>query len=154
VRPDTAAEIAPDPGLSVFDILAARQAIEGEVAFLAAGPSTPKHTSRLSRLIEVQAVAMAKDGAGHLHDRAFHLALAAMTGNEALVRVVDELWTHMFTPVFERLGRSSDGPRKTRSTLDDHRLIAAALAAGNGAAAREAMHTHIDHTRQWFLGEA
>ena len=146
-------KLAIDPALSIFDILAARRVVEGEVAAMAAQTAGADAVGRLAMLIEAQAAAMAKDGSGHLHDRAFHRELAVIAENEALMRLVEGLWKDMFTPVFERLAQAAVGPGTLRSTIADHQAIASAIARNDGDAARQAMHRHIDHTGHLFLGE-
>lgn len=147
-----------DAGPSLFDILAARRTVECEIAALAAANPDPDALAALERLIGAQEAAMRRgqiDGrvGGHAEDRAFHLAIAAMAGNEVLTGFAAALWDTMFTPVYARLAERTEGPRKTRSTIADHRAILAALARGDGAAARRAMRAHIAHTEALFLGD-
>ena len=147
-----------DAGPSLFDILAARRAIEGEVAAQAATLATDDMLAALPGLIAAQEVAMARGQitgrtGGHAEDRAFHLAIAAMAGNDVLAGFVATLWDTMFTPVYARLAEKTEGPRKVRSTIADHRAILDALRHQDADAARAAMRDHIGHTEALFLDE-
>ncbi|MDE2517439.1 MAG: FadR family transcriptional regulator [Rhodospirillales bacterium] len=147
-----------DAGPSLFDILAARRTVECEIAALAAAQPDPDALAALERLIAAQDAAMKRGQAdgrvgGHAEDRAFHLAIAAMAGNEVLTGFAAALWDTMFTPVYARLAERTEGPRKTRSTIADHRAILAALARADAAGARRAMRAHIAHTEALFLGD-
>jgi DNA-binding FadR family transcriptional regulator len=141
-----------DVGTSVFTILSARRAIEGEVAALAAGAPNPD-LEHLKRLIVAQKAAMSQGLSGHDYDRRFHLTIAAMAGNDVLTGVVEMIWTEMFTPVFERLMEKTAGPPVRRRTLRDHAAILSALVDRDPDGARHAMHVHIGHTEALFLDE-
>ncbi|MEJ1974898.1 MAG: FCD domain-containing protein [Acetobacteraceae bacterium] len=142
-----------DAGPSVFSILAARRVIEGEVAALAAQAPRAGDLRALKDLIAEQKDAITQGRSAHAEDRRFHLAIAAMAGNEVLTGIVGMVWADMFTPVFERLALKTTGPGKARSTLADHEAILAALTARDPAQARAAMHDHIAHTEALFLDE-
>ncbi len=150
---------APSPakltvsGPSTFGILAARRLVEGEVAAQAADTATPAQLANLRTLIEAQRIALEAGKPGHDEDERFHCAIAAMTDNEVLVGIVRTLWADMASPVFHRLARPSDGQRKADATLADHHRLVSALAARDGAAARQAMHDHLRHTEAWLLDE-
>jgi DNA-binding FadR family transcriptional regulator len=141
-----------DVGPSVFTILAARRAIEGEVAALAA-VAPDQDLDRLRHLIDAQKTAMSQGLSGHEDDRRFHLAIAAMAGNEVLAGIVEMIWTEMFSPVFEKLIEKTAGPPVRRRTLRDHTAILATLADRDSDSARQAMHKHIGHTETLFLDE-
>jgi DNA-binding FadR family transcriptional regulator len=141
-----------DAGPSVFTILAARRAIEGEVAALAA-VSPDQDLDRLQHLIDTQKAAMGKGLSGHEDDRRFHLAIAAMAANEVLAGIIERIWTEMFSPVFDKLIEKTAGPPVRRRTLRDHAAILAALADRDPDSARRAMREHIDHTEALFLDE-
>jgi DNA-binding FadR family transcriptional regulator len=141
-----------DAGTSVFTILAARRAIEGEVAALAA-VAPGQDFEQLEHLIDAQKTAMSQGLPGHEEDRRFHLSIAAMAGNDVLTGVVGMIWTEMFSPVFERLMEKTAGAPARQRTLRDHSAILAALANRDPAGARQAMHEHIVHTETLFLDE-
>ncbi|UWQ16193.1 FadR/GntR family transcriptional regulator [Jannaschia sp. M317] len=144
----------PDPadlGAGPLELLDARELIEGEVAARAA---QAMDAARL-RAIEttVAAMAQATDRDSHrAADRAFHLALAEATGIDPLVRIVDDLWSQMFGPMFERMGTLTGlfgGDDDT--ALTHHRAILDALAARDGAVARARMQAHLVDVRRVLL---
>ena len=86
-------------------------------------------------------------------DRQFHQLLYAAADMEALVALVGRVSGHVDR--LRRLHLPTAG--KTASILRDHRAIVGAIAAGDAAAAQEALRTHLSGTlsaveeirRQW-----
>ena len=133
------ADDAPGP----FDLLAARQIIEGEIAALAA--RTIKRTE-IAALRESMARMRASDAdhAPREHaDREFHVAIAQATGNGALRAVVNRLWDARSHPLWTRIEAHFHTPALRARTLEDHAAIVAALEAHDPDAARAAMHRHL-----------
>jgi DNA-binding FadR family transcriptional regulator len=83
-------------------------------------------------------------------DREFHLALAEASGNAALVRVVGDLFEERNNPLFEQLGRHFENVKSWRCALVEHRAVVKAVAAGDAAAAREAMRSHLQKSHDRF----
>lgn len=147
-----------DAGPSLFDILVARGVVEGEVAAMAAVRADAAALARMEPLIAAQEAAMRQGEkvgrtGGHAEDRAFHLGIAAIAGNDVLTGFVVTLWDAMFSPVYARLAEKTEGPRKTQSTIADHRAILAALRRGDPDEARAAMRAHVGHTEALFLDD-
>lgn len=134
-----AADDAPGP----FDLLAARQVIEGEIAALAA--RTIKRTEiatlrdSMARMRASDADRTPRDDA----DREFHVAIAQATGNAALRAVVNRLWEARSHPLWTRIEVHFHTPALRVRTLEDHAAIVAALEAHDPDAARTAMHRHL-----------
>ena len=81
------------------------------------------------------------------HDRRFHDLVLSATGNERLVATVDGLRDATVT-----LGASTvDRSRSLADVAAEHEPVLAALAAGDGGAAAEAMRRHISHTSTLLL---
>lgn len=124
--------------------LAVRRLLEGEAARLAAGKIAPaviaEARQRIARLrVEGLGDAARRD------DRDFHAAVAEASGNPVLASTIGDLRKR--TAMF-RLGRL---PERVDQVCDEHLAIVAALAAGDGEAARTAMQTHIDNVRAHLL---
>jgi DNA-binding FadR family transcriptional regulator len=143
----------PDPGPGPFDLIAARQMLEGEIAFSAAGHVTDEDLRELGDAIDLMRVDIAAGRDSRPADRAFHLRVAAVTRNAVLTNLVDGLWAHMLDPMFDALGHHTGLRRKDHMTVDDHALIVQALARRDPAAAREAMRAHLAHVEQILLRE-
>ena len=76
-------------------------------------------------------------------DRLFHLRVAEMAGNTVLVRVVGELFDERHNPLSVKLGDYFENPDSWAVAITEHRRVIAAIAAGDEAAARAAMHHHL-----------
>ncbi len=76
-------------------------------------------------------------------DRDFHRAVALLTGNEYLARLLEPMWETMGQPLFTTLGRRSWSADDTRRTAAEHRAVYEALAAGDPELAAFAMERHL-----------
>ena len=135
--------VGPELTSGPFELMEARKIIETETAALAATLIDDEQLDRLDTIIERMEEENRLDNQGENADRAFHVGIAAATGNSALVAVIDDLWRQrQTTPTFMNI------MEKARSTsvkpvADDHRRILAALRKHNPAAARTAMQEHL-----------
>jgi len=122
------------------DILELRRVVEPGVAALAALRATRKDIDALKILICDQQRAVLEGGDDTRLDAAFHLALARITGNGALLAMIETL--------AETLGETRQGHlRTTRRKADSpafHLRIVSALERRDAAAARRAMEEHLD----------
>ena len=84
---------AGDAGPGPFELLAARKLVEGEIAALAAKKPSAAHLAALSECVARMEAHLDDFTVREETDRAFHVGLARATGNGALIRVVEELWT-------------------------------------------------------------
>ena len=139
-----------DGGLSPFELLAARSVIEGEIAALAAP------LARRADIVALEATLatmhdnavdhVLRDGA----DREFHLTIAGITRNSALVWIVGALWDQRRSEIFTRLETRFHTAALRERTLEDHKAVIEALAAHDADAARAAMHRHIARVMREF----
>lgn len=125
-------------GWTGADLMAARRLVEGETAALAAARREAGTVAALER--EIVAYRAADHRAAALAaDRAFHAAIAAGTGNP----VLDLLYRSLDEAIAGQQRQTHRG-----RTLDwvprDHQRILAAIRVGDAAAARRAMHRHLD----------
>lgn len=130
---------APGP----FDLLAARQVIEGEIAALAARSIRRREIAVLQETMSRMRASDADHGPRESADREFHLAIAQATGNSALRSVVNRLWDARSHPLWTRIEAHFHTPALRACTLEDHAAIVAALQAHDPDAARVAMHRHL-----------
>ncbi|MEM7286731.1 MAG: GntR family transcriptional regulator [Actinomycetota bacterium] len=140
-------EVVPRAGASVatFDVedlrqlLGVRVVLEALAAEQAAENHRPADIAEIDRCIEEgQAASAAGDPvrAAECH-RDFHLAIERASGNRHLERTVEPLRQRtelVFTLV---------SPGRPEASWDEHRAIRDAIAAGDGAAAREGAQAHI-----------
>jgi len=133
-----------------FEVLQAREFIESALAAEAAKHSTPEHIAGLDETIDRM------DMQGHptsmtlAVDREFHTRVAAMLGNEVLVRVVGELFDQRMNPYFTRLSSYFENRATWQAAQEEHRAVRNAIAAGDCEGARAAMQVHLRRSQQRF----
>jgi len=137
-----------DPGLDdVRDRLEARLVLEPGVARLAAERRSEMDLEAMLETIEAELAARTSDAA-HDASRAFHVAVAAATGNQAFVRLLDSLW-------IADIGRRLLAQRRRSaewqgSDIEEHRAIVEAIEAGDGDRATSLMRAHVESAfRHW-----
>jgi GntR family transcriptional repressor for pyruvate dehydrogenase complex len=147
------AEIIASFRATIRDCLEYRQAIEPFAARLAAERAPTEVRRQLLRLLDEPAQDLSSY---HRLDSAFHLGLAAASGNPMLHRAIEAARAEMFVggnALWLQAGWSlghaegvSAGPR----LREEHLAIALAVLAGDGPAAEARMREHLDHSRQQF----
>ncbi len=144
---------AADPGPGPFDLIAARQMLEGEIAFTAASNVTPANLHPLTEAIDQMRADIEAGRDTRQSDRLFHLRVAELTGNAVLSGLVDGLWAHMLAPMFDVLGRHAGLRGEDRMTIADHERIVEALGRRDPAGARAAMRAHLAHVEEILMRE-
>jgi DNA-binding FadR family transcriptional regulator len=131
-------EMASDIG--PFELLETRLLIEPECAAQAAQKGMDK---QLAKIREAQE-GLSEAGAPSHHDRAFHAAIAAASGNAALEAVVSHIWDLTeASPVYERLDKHFVNGRVWDVALLEHERIADAILERDPIRARHAMYAHL-----------
>lgn len=143
-RPGTEkSEEALNFDIGAFDLTEARILFEGEAASLAAVSINKDQLAELDQLLEEMAASESDDPKVLQADKRFHVAIAAATGNAAILSVIEYLWdlrtnSPLCATMFARAKRGGITPR-----VEEHRPIVEALRAGDSHAARNAMHRHL-----------
>jgi DNA-binding FadR family transcriptional regulator len=145
-RPLREAESALGP----FQILRARQVIESELAALAAQNPHAGAIEAMHAAVQLMETDIADGLMPYRGDRAFHVAVAEASDNAALVHVVTGLWDQRKNPVFAQLGRHFESTDSWRLAVAEHQDIIHAVVGGDGAAARAAMHRHLNNSHDRF----
>ncbi len=142
-----------DTGPGPLELIDARLMVEPQVAARAARSIGIDQIQELHTLIDTMMAAGSLDDHRKC-DREFHVLIARATGNGVLASMVDDLWSNMFTPVFERLRQLTGLVTEIGAeTHDQHRAIVAAIAAGDAQGAETAMRTHLEDVRRVLLGD-
>ncbi|MBP6853157.1 MAG: FadR family transcriptional regulator, partial [Rhodoferax sp.] len=129
-----------------LELIRARRVVEGEIAAIAAIQGKRKDTDAMARAIAAMR-ADADQGVMPLDgDRAFHTAVVQASGNGVLLETVQGFWDSRRGPLFERLGGYFETVESWRAAIAEHEDIHAAIRAKDSAAARAAMHTHLDNS--------
>ncbi|MEP6965842.1 MAG: FadR/GntR family transcriptional regulator [Polaromonas sp.] len=139
----------PDHEWGPLELIRARRLVEGEIAAMSATLARPKHVAAMSQALEM----MKRDANASVlpleGDRAFHTALVDACANVVLLETVQRFWDSRRGPLFERLGGYFETTDSWRAAIAEHQAILDAVRSHDAAAARLAMHQHMDnsHTR-------
>lgn len=128
----------------LMEIVEVRQALEVEMAGLAARRATAEDLEAMAASLERMA-ALAGDAEAFLAgDREFHTAICDAARNSVLSRVYD----HILDMIHRLQHQTYRVPGAAARALASHQAILAAIRAGNEAAARAAMREHMDNARR------
>jgi len=133
------------PDESPSEVLEARLALEVAVARLAARRA-PGDLERLDRVrLTVEALERIADpnGVPVEIDVDFHRAVAELTGNGYLARLLEPVWETMDHALLAALLRRTWSADDTRRTAVEHRAIYEALRVGDAELAAFAMERHL-----------
>jgi GntR family transcriptional repressor for pyruvate dehydrogenase complex len=134
----------------LLSLIESRRTIEGEVARLAAERATETSVARLRNAFRAyEQFARRQDSDREAPDfhHQFHATLAEVSGNPFFVLVVETLLRAVPWSLRESefVGDSeSDQMGLFDTEVELHRAILSAVARGEGAAAQQAMHEHMD----------
>lgn len=132
-----------------LELIRARRVVEGETTAIAATQAKRKHIAAMAKAL----AAMKSDADQGIlpleGDRAFHTAIVESCGNVVLIETVQGFWDSRRGPLFERLVGYFETVHSWRAAITEHEAILDAVRNHDPAAARLAMHQHMDnsHTR-------
>lgn len=133
------APVLSPTGSTLLEQLELRRLIEPEVARLAASRATPVHLQEMTRYIGQQKHKMERGQPFIDEDSAFHMAVARSSGNDLLVRMMEN--------IHELLRDSREQSLQTRSgralSLAGHERILDAISRHDPGAAHRAMRRHV-----------
>jgi DNA-binding FadR family transcriptional regulator len=133
-----------------LELIRARRVVEGETAAIAALQAKRKDIDAMGkalRMMQTEAAAgiLPLDG-----DRAFHTAIVQASGNEVLIDTVQSFWDSRRGPIFERLVGYFETMQSWQAAIAEHSAILEAIQNHDAAAARTAMHAHMDKSHARF----
>jgi DNA-binding FadR family transcriptional regulator len=135
-----------------FELLSAREFIEGNIAEEAARHVTPEHIAVLDDVLGRMAGQKHPSRTTITLDRQFHIGIATVLGNAVLVRVVGELFDQRMNPFFERLSSYFEDRATWEAALEEHRAVRDAIAARDPGRAKAAMQQHLRLSQLRFSG--
>ncbi len=133
-----------------LELIRARRVVEGETAALAAAARKRPDLQALATALDAMR-ALAGRGVVPLDgDRDFHLAIVQACANTVLTETVQAFWDSRKGAIFTRLGGHFETARSWHLAIAEHEVILDAIAARDAAAARRAMHLHMDRSHARF----
>ncbi len=130
-------------GESPIEIMNARSVIEGAIAASVAPFGKPKALKTLRARYETMAREVENGQVPMGADRAFHVAIAQMSGNDVLARTVGNLYDERHSPLSSTLRGHFEGEETWTAALGEHREILEALEARDSVQAQAAMQRHM-----------
>jgi GntR family transcriptional regulator, transcriptional repressor for pyruvate dehydrogenase complex len=124
-----------------------RQALETQCARVAAARATGADLAELEAALDLMADEIADGLPGHAGDRRFHLGVARASHNPVLVGLLDGIRDALDRTSATSLGR----PGQPARSLQDHRVILAAIRAHEPTDAGNAMLAHLVGTTEPVL---
>ena len=137
------AQDIPGFGISAIELTEARLLIEGEAAALAATEASVSDLAEIEALIPAIAAENRSPRGSEKADRAFHLAIARATRNNALLAAITNLWDLRSTSPEAALLHAKARTSNIKPVVAEHTAILDALIARNPDAARTAMRAHL-----------
>lgn len=136
-------EDIPGFNISAFELTEARLLFEGEAAALAATQITDEEVAAIEELVRQIAEENLDPRGTDKADRAFHLAIARASRNNAVVETVERLWDLRSASPEAALLHEKARTANVKPVVEEHTAVVEALKARDPAAAREAMRTHL-----------
>lgn len=133
----------PGFNITAFELTEARLLFEGEAAALAATQITPAEIDEIEALVEEIAKENLDPKGTDKADRAFHLAIARATRNNAVVETVERLWKLRYTSPEASLLHEKARTASVKPVVEEHTAVLVALRNSDAGAARAAMRTHL-----------
>lgn len=133
-------------GISVDEFQAARASLEAQAAALAATVATrEEREAAISGPLEGMRNARNEEEFND-NDLDFHMAIVELSGNKAIVLLLASLHSivRVMLGVSYRRVRSREGKKGIATALENHERVAAAILAGDPAAAAAAMFDHFE----------
>ena len=149
---ERAAPAATALGESPSEVMQARAILESAVVTLAAARTTPAGLAKLRACIDAMRMDLAQKRTPVDHDRMFHVAIAEMTGNSVVVRIVSELFEERHSPLTSHVSLRTESLRTWLVAVDEHEAVLRALEAREPQAAAAAMTSHLRASEVRWLG--
>ena len=129
--------------VTAFELTEARLLFEGEAAALAAMQGTDAELEALEEQLHRIADENEQEGGREVADHDFHMMIARMTRNSAVVNVIEELWRIRRASPESVLLHAKARDANIKPVLEEHADILEALRTRDPAKARAAMRAHL-----------
>jgi GntR family transcriptional regulator, transcriptional repressor for pyruvate dehydrogenase complex len=140
-------------GDSPSELMQARSVFEGSVINLALARVTKPGLDRVKSFLDTMRNDVRRGQSSVDADRGFHVAIAEMTGNSVLVRIVGELYDGRHGLISSRMTDRAESIRTWAAALREHEAIYQALEARDPQEAAAAMFWHLTASRERWTDE-
>jgi GntR family transcriptional regulator, transcriptional repressor for pyruvate dehydrogenase complex len=149
--------VPPEPlalGESPSELVQARSMLEGSIVTLAAARATKHGLEPVKASLEAMRQGVRRGQVPVEADRRFHVAIAEMTGNSVLARMVGELFDGRYGLISSRLSGRAENEHTWEAALREHETIYRALESRDPQEAAAAMYGHLTASRERWLDDA
>ncbi|TCP20651.1 GntR family transcriptional regulator [Scopulibacillus darangshiensis] len=137
--------------LNIVELMEIRQAIEGSAAYFAALRATEGELLELETKYHDLAASVHQEKLAAEEDYAFHMTILTMAKNDLMVNMMNLLSERLKKGLVESRTETLGKKGKATIVLEEHKVIAEAIAAGDCGAAREAMWHHLQNVKTRFI---
>ena len=148
--PPRAEILAAETDEGPFELLRAREFIEGAIAAEAALQVRPANVDLLDDALRRMDDISLPTTTTIMLDREFHTTVAGILGNAVLVRFIGEMFDQRMNPYFERLSSYFENNDSWRAAAAEHRAVRDAIAARDPERAKAAMREHLRQSQLRF----
>jgi DNA-binding FadR family transcriptional regulator len=138
-----AAALAAETDEGPFELLRAREFIEGAIAAEAALHVQPADLELLDDVLRRMEDMRHPTKVTIALDREFHTTVAGILGNAVLARFIGELFDQRMNPYFQLLSSYFENRESWRAAAEEHRAVRDAIAARDPERAKTAMQEHL-----------
>ena len=131
----------------------ARSVLEGSVISLALARVTKPGLERVKGYLDAMRQDVRRGQSSVESDRGFHVAIAEMTGNTVLARMVGELFDGRHGLITSRMTDRAESARTWAAALREHEAIYQALEARDPQEAVAAMFWHLTASRERWVDD-
>jgi GntR family transcriptional regulator, transcriptional repressor for pyruvate dehydrogenase complex len=140
-------------GDSPTELMQARSVFEGSIINLALARVTKPGLERVKACLDTMRQDVRRGHSAVEADRGFHVAIAEMTGNSVLVRIVGDLFDGRHSLISTRMTNRAESARTWAAALREHEAIYQALEARDPQEAVAAMFWHLTASRERLIDE-
>jgi DNA-binding FadR family transcriptional regulator len=140
---DRSPSITRDNDEGPFELLRAREFVEGAIAAEAALHASDEDIRKLDELLDRMGASTHPSAETIGLDRDFHTGVAGILRNAVVVRFIGEMFDLRLNPYFERLSSYFENGQSWRAALEEHKAVLEAIAAHDPDAAKAAMQNHL-----------
>ncbi|NGO53297.1 FadR/GntR family transcriptional regulator [Allomesorhizobium camelthorni] len=142
-EPPRAAALVAETDEGPFELLRAREFIEGAIAAEAALHVQPADLELLDDVLRRMEDTSHPTKVTIALDREFHTTVAGILGNAVLARFIGELFDQRMNPYFELLSSYFENRESWQAAAEEHRAVRDAIAARDPERAKAAMQEHL-----------